>query len=344
MNNKFFPANFTFIIIITTGTIISLSSSHWLIIWIGLELNLIGILPLINIKFKNLEIEASVKYFIIQSIRSSLFIIASIYNYIISISIYSIFNTSLFSSIITISLLIKLGRAPFHLWLPSICKNIRWLILFLILTWQKLAPLFILSFLNINYLIIILSAIFRSIIGRIQAINQSNIQLIIVYSSISHLGWILPITYINNSIIFIYLLIYSIIILPIFITFSIKSILFTYSLTQINNNINKENAYIVSLILSLGGIPPILGFLSKLITLNALLKTNIILLSILLFIGTLTRLYFYLNLIIIIIIKSFYIIKIYKIKFNIKSIICFNLLGTFIFLPIIYAMNILNKS
>lgn len=54
--------------------------------WIGLELNLIGFLPLINIKGKILEAEASIKYFIIQRLGSSVLIISSliIYNYRLS--------------------------------------------------------------------------------------------------------------------------------------------------------------------------------------------------------------------------------------------------------------------
>nr|UJY97107.1 NADH dehydrogenase subunit 2 [Amphioctopus fangsiao] len=344
MNNKFFPANFMFIIMMIMGTIMSLSSSHWLMMWMGLELNLMGILPLMNIKSKNLEIEASMKYFIIQSMSSSLFIMTSIYMYMTSISMFSMFNNSLFSSIMMISLLIKLGSAPFHLWLPSMCKNMSWLMLLLILTWQKLAPLFMLSFINNNYLIMISTALLSSIMGSIQAINQSNLQLIMVYSSISHLGWMLPICHINNSLMFMYLLIYTIIIIPLFMWFSMKSTLFTYSLTQLNYSMNKENIFIMSLILSLAGIPPMLGFLSKLMTLNLLLKMNMILLPMMLFIGTLISLYFYLNLTMIMTIKSFYILKTYNMKINMKSILCFNLLSTFIFIPMmLYAMNIFNK-
>nr|YP_009537143.1 NADH dehydrogenase subunit 2 [Octopus cyanea]ATP74745.1 NADH dehydrogenase subunit 2 [Octopus cyanea]ATP74759.1 NADH dehydrogenase subunit 2 [Octopus cyanea] len=345
MNNKFFPANFMFIIMMILGTIMSLSSSHWLMMWMGLELNLMGILPLMNIKSKTFEIESSMKYFIIQSMSSSLFIMSSIYMYMSSISMYSMFNNSLFSSIMLISLLIKLGSAPFHLWLPSMCKQISWMMLYLILTWQKLAPLFMLSFINYNYVIIISSAFISSILGSIQAINQSSMQLIMVYSSISHLGWMLPMCYLNNSLMLLYLLIYSIITLPLFMTFSMNSTFFSYSLTEQNNYMNKENIFILTLILSLGGIPPMLGFLSKLMILNMLLKTNMILLSMMLFMGTLISLYFYLNLTMMLTMKSFYMLKSNNITTNMKSIICLNLLGTIIFIPMIfYAMNIFNKS
>nr|YP_010583769.1 NADH dehydrogenase subunit 2 [Scaeurgus unicirrhus]UXN83965.1 NADH dehydrogenase subunit 2 [Scaeurgus unicirrhus] len=345
MNNKFFPANFMFIIMMILGTIMSLSSSHWLMMWMGLELNLMGILPLMNIKSKNYEIESSMKYFIIQSISSSLFITSSIFMYMYSISMYSMFNNSFFSSMMTISLLIKLGSAPFHFWLPSMCKQMSWMTLFMILTWQKLAPLFMLSFINFNYIIIITTAFISSILGSIQAINQSSLQLIMVYSSISHLGWMLPSCSINNLMMFMYLLIYAIIIFPLFIMFSMKATLFSYSLSEQNNHMNKENMFTMTLILSLSGMPPMLGFLSKLMILNMLLKMNMILLPLMLFIGTLISLYFYLNLMMILTTKSFYMYKTNYMNMNMKSIMCFNMLGTIIFIPmILYAMNIFNKS
>nr|AWX90563.1 NADH dehydrogenase subunit 2 [Octopus variabilis] len=345
MNNKFFPANFMFMMMMILGTIMSLSSSHWLMMWMGLELNLMGILPMMNIKSKNSEIESSMKYFIIQSMSSSLFIMSSIIMYLSSMSMYSMFNHSFFSSIMMLALLIKLGSAPFHFWLPSMCTQMSWMTLFFILTWQKLAPLFMLSFINFNYMIIIMSATFSSILGSIQAINQSSLQLIMVYSSISHLGWILPSTLMNNSIMFLYLMIYTIIILPLFMMFSTKSILFSYSLSEQNKYMNKENMMIMLLILSMGGLPPMLGFLSKLLMLNLLLKMNMIIFSMILFLGTLISLYFYLNLMMILIIKSFFMFKTKSMNKNMKSIMCLNMLGTIIFIPmILYAMNIFNKS
>nr|YP_010174594.1 NADH dehydrogenase subunit 2 [Octopus fitchi]QBR54751.1 NADH dehydrogenase subunit 2 [Octopus fitchi] len=343
MNNKFFPSNFMFIIMMILGSIMSLSSSHWMMMWMGLELNLMGILPLMNIK-SNSESESSMKYFIIQSMSSSLFIMSSIFMYLFSISMYSMFNNSLFSSIMTISLLIKMASAPFHFWLPSMCKQMNWMILFLILTWQKLAPLFMLSFINYNYPIIIISAISNSILGSIQAINQSSLQLIMVYSSISHLGWMLPICSINNSMMFFYLLMYSIIITPMFIFFSSKSIFYSYSLSEQNNMMNKENIFIIMLLLSLAGIPPMLGFMSKLMILYMLLKSNMILLSFMLFMGTLISLYFYLNLMMIMMMKSMYMYKTNNMYMSMKLIMCFNMLSTIIFIPMMmYAMNILNK-
>nr|YP_010610721.1 NADH dehydrogenase subunit 2 [Bathypolypus ergasticus]WAP91553.1 NADH dehydrogenase subunit 2 [Bathypolypus ergasticus] len=345
MNNKFFPANFMFILMMVMGTIMTLSSSHWFMMWMGLELNLMGILPLMNIKKKNTEIESSMKYFIIQSMSSSIFIMTTIFTFYHSTSMYSMFNSSFMSSIMMMSLLIKLGSAPFHFWLPSMCSQMSWMILFLILTWQKLAPLLMLSFMTNNFTIMIMASILSSIMGSIQAINQTNLQLIMVYSSISHLGWMLSSCLNNNFLMAMYLLIYSMIIFPLFFYFSNKASYFTYSLSEHNIKMNKENIFIMTLMLSLSGMPPMMGFLSKLMVLYMLMKINLIIFPLILFLGTIISLYFYLNLTMTLMMKSFFLLKISNINMNMKSIMCFNILGTSIFIPImmIYAMDILNK-
>nr|WAP91528.1 NADH dehydrogenase subunit 2 [Opisthoteuthis sp.] len=347
MNTKFFPANFLFMTMMILGSILSLSSNHWLVMWMGLELNLMGILPLMNIKGKHFEIDSSMKYFIIQSFSSSLLMIASILLYFFSSSWYSMFYSPLPSMILIISLLIKLGSAPFHLWLPNITKQMSWMMLFLILSWQKLAPLFMLSFINFNQNIILLSAIMSAFLGSIQAINQTSIQLIMTYSSISHLGWMLSITMINNTIMLLYLLIYSIIIFPLFLYFNMKSGYKIFNLTQHNQNMNMDFLIFIPLILSLGGFPPFIGFFSKIIILIMFINMNFIIIPMFLFMSTLISLYFYLNLSMMMLIKSFSFLKLYPLSYNFYFLLSLNIISIFIFIPIIiikYAMNILNKS
>lgn len=344
MINKFFPSNFLFILIIISGTIITLSSSHWITIWVGLEINLIGFLPLINIKGKTLEAEASIKYFIIQSLRSRVLIISSLISYNYTLSWYSIFNNNTLSTLILLSLILKLGGVPFHFWLPNITKQITWLILFLILTWQKLAPLFILILINNNINIIILISVLSTLVARVIILNQTNLQLIITYSSISHLGWILSTIIINRSITLVYFISYTIISLPLIILLNNYSNNYLFTLTH-KNKINK--LIIPSLILSLAGLPPLLGFITKLLILISLIRLNFIVLSLLIFIGTLIRLFFYLNITLITIIKSYYLFENHATIKTYSFIRVINILRIFIFFNIIniiikYAMIILH--
>nr|YP_001382309.1 NADH dehydrogenase subunit 2 [Vampyroteuthis infernalis]BAF73637.1 NADH dehydrogenase subunit 2 [Vampyroteuthis infernalis] len=349
MNNKFFPINFLFIIIMMMSTIISLSSSHWLTMWIGLEMNLMALLPLLNIKGKNSEIESSMKYFIIQSMSSSILLMSSIMIYYYSLSWYSMFNDSIFSLILMLALLLKLGAAPLHLWLPSITKQMSWLMLFLILTWQKIAPLFMLSFINYYFTTIIIFSLFSVIMGSLMAINQTNMQLIITYSSISHLGWMLSTILINNMTSMIYLMFYILLLIPLMNYLNNHSNHNIYNLTQQTSKKTNNNILIITLILSLSGMPPFMGFISKLLVLLTLINVNLILFSLILFIGTLISLYFYLNMILMLFIKSYFIINSKNNLFNTSSFFSLNIISIFIFMHLliifmIYAMIILNKS
>nr|YP_009544227.1 NADH dehydrogenase subunit 2 [Chiroteuthis picteti]AYO28819.1 NADH dehydrogenase subunit 2 [Chiroteuthis picteti] len=332
MNNKFFPSNFLFITIMIMGTIFSLSSSHWLTMWMGLELNLMGFLPLMNIKGKTLEAEASMKYFIIQSMSSSVLIISSVIMYNNTLSWYSMFDNSMVSLMLILSLILKLGGAPLHFWLPSITKQMSWSILFLTLTWQKLAPLLMLSLINTNLLTILLMAILSTIMGSLMALNQTNIQLIMTYSSISHLGWMLSMVSINSSLTLIYFINYVLISIPLMNMISLSLGNHLFMLTQKNK---MNSMIIISLILSLGGLPPLLGFMSKLIILISLIQMKMMMLTLMLFMGTLISLYFYLNMSLMLMIKSYMTIEMNKTNKIYSPLISMNLLSSFIIYPLI---------
>nr|ADU55052.1 NADH dehydrogenase subunit 2 [Dosidicus gigas] len=345
MNNKFFPSNFLFILIMIMGTLFSLSSSHWLTMWMGLEINLMGFLPLMNIKGKTLEAEASMKYFIIQSMSSSILIISSVLMYNNTLSWYSMFTDSTFSLMIILSLVLKLGGAPLHFWMPSIAKQMSWSILFMMLTWQKLAPLLMLSLVNSNLMVVMLISMASTIVGSIMALNQTNIQLIMTYSSISHLGWMLSMITINSSLTMMYFFNYIMISMPLMNMLSMTLGNHLFMLTQ---QTKMNNMIPISLILSLGGLPPLLGFMSKLIILISLIEMKLMMLTMFMFVGTLISLYFYLNMSLMLMIKSYKNLHSNTTNKMYNPIISFNLLGSFIVYPIVimfikYAMTMFYK-
>nr|ADU54673.1 NADH dehydrogenase subunit 2 [Dosidicus gigas] len=345
MNNKFFPSNFLFILIMIMGTLFSLSSSHWLTMWMGLEINLMGFLPLMNIKGKTLEAEASMKYFIIQSMSSSILIISSVLMYNNTLSWYSMFTDSTFSLMIILSLVLKLGGAPLHFWMPSIAKQMSWSILFMMLTWQKLAPLLMLSLVNSNLMVVMLISMASTIVGSVMALNQTNIQLIMTYSSISHLGWMLSMITINSSLTMMYFFNYIMISMPLMNMLSMTLGNHLFMLTQ---QTKMNNMIPISLILSLGGLPPLLGFMSKLIILISLIEMKLMMLAMFMFVGTLISLYFYLNMSLMLMIKSYKNLHSNTANKMYNPIVSFNLLGSFIVYPIVimfikYAMTIFYK-
>jgi NADH-ubiquinone oxidoreductase chain 2 len=273
-----------FLNILIFRTLMSISSINWLSIWIGLELNLFSIIPILNFKSSIYSIESTIKYFLIQAFASILLLI-----FLITKSFLFIINNDI---LIILPLLIKLRLIPFHLWLPSIIEGLEWISCFIILTWQKISPIIIINYLNINktLIIIIILVSINSILG----FNQNSIRKIIALSSINNSSWILFAILINENIWIYYFLIYSI------LNFLIINIFKKYNINYINQlkffNLNfffKLNLLI--LIFSIIGLPPIIGFFIKWILIKTLIYNKIFLILIILINLTILNIFFYIK-------------------------------------------------
>lgn len=264
--------------IIFVGTFISASSNNWVIIWAGLEISLMSFIPIIRSNLI-LSSESSIKYFIIQGVSSSILIFG-----VITILI----KTGAYLIIIYISLIIRIGMSPFHNWLLGVLEGLNFLIVYILLTVARLTPLIILSYLPINLdLFIILSLLFGSLGG----LSQTSLRKILGYSSIFNIGFLISLIN-NNSLWFVYLLLYSLILMCILLIFS--NLIINYINQLIINEfnlINKITIWVV--ILSLGGIPPILGFISKLITIEFLIVQGDLLIVLIIIFLSLVVIFFY---------------------------------------------------
>jgi len=229
--------------------------------------------------------ESLIKYFIVQSIASSFLYIIFVIR-----EGTSSFMENYFSFFLVIGLLLKSGVAPLHFWLPLVTNSIPWLSLLVVLSWQKLSPIFVIRIIEIKIflvkLIIVLGGLWGSILGFIQI----NMKILLVYSSISHSPWILIILWENLNFWFIYWLIYRFnLVVLIYFIIKFNNIQDLY-LSSSNNNLNL--IFIISL-LSLGGFPPFLGFLAKWVVIINI--TNYILIFILILSSTI-NMYFYMRL------------------------------------------------
>nr|YP_009255427.1 NADH dehydrogenase subunit 2 [Anopheles homunculus]AND46637.1 NADH dehydrogenase subunit 2 [Anopheles homunculus]AWB98225.1 NADH dehydrogenase subunit 2 [Anopheles homunculus]AWB99421.1 NADH dehydrogenase subunit 2 [Anopheles homunculus] len=287
-NNIFF---FTLIF----GTLMTISSNSWLGAWMGLEINLLSFIPLMNDNKKNLlTSESSLKYFLIQAFASSILLFA-----IIMLMFFYNNNFYLINKIneilILSTLLLKSGAAPFHFWFPEVMEGLSWVNSLILMTWQKLAPLMLISY-NFMYNFFMMSIILSMLIGSLMGLNQTSLRKLMAFSSINHLGWML-LAMMNNELIWLsYFLLYS------FLSFSIIILFNNFKLFYFNQifNISMMNPIIKLLIflnfLSLGGLPPFLGFLPKWLIIQNLINMNqffILTISVCL---TLITLYFYLRL------------------------------------------------
>lgn len=239
---------------------VTISSNFWFIYWLIIEINIIIFIPII----KNNKLESCnsiITYFIIQSFSSILFFISS--------SIF-VLNSSIYIEIlINIAILIKIAIIPFHFWLISIREFLDYNSLFFILSWQKIIPLFILSQIKIeiSFFIRIISLIFSSII----IFNLKIIKKILIFSSISHLRWVTILIIISRNFWISYLIIYFIIIYPLIKILNKNNIISIKRILTIKIT-NREKISIIIIIISLGGIPPFIGFIIKLLAIIIIIQ------------------------------------------------------------------------
>jgi len=323
--------------------LIAISRSNWLFLWAGIELNLLSFIPLIIVYSLNQETEASIKYFLAQALGSRVILISRIALWFIDA-----LPTNLLNFILLIALILKLGIAPCHLWYTSVITSMSWVSCLILSTWQKLAPLAIISFIitkTATNLILLLGAI-NAIIGGIIGINQSHLRTIIAYSSITHIGWIISLASLHKLIAtIIYFIIYSLLISPIFLLFQKFSVRTRISINKLIIKVPIIQFISPVLLLSLGGLPPLTGFLPKWITIILISDSNPYII-LLLICGAIINLYFYLNITFNILLSPNILtipinkpkIKSINILISISTIILF--LSPVIFL--IYAMTILN--
>nr|QTH79121.1 NADH dehydrogenase subunit 2 [Hemathlophorus sp.] len=280
---------YIFLSILIMSTMITINSCSWINAWMGMEINLMSFIPLMTNKFKKKK-SNSMMYFIIQAGASSMMMIM-----IILMKMQILLNMNSLMNFLQLSMLMKLGASPFHWWTPKIIINLNWFNCFIFLTWQKIAPLFLLSSFTVNNSMIYISALMSSIMGALMGINQTMIKLIMIYSSINHLGWMLMIMSLNLNMLLIYFTIYSM------INFMISLFMMKFNfnfLNQLFKNNNQNMNYkiiLISLFLSLGGMPPMLGFLPKFFTLLIMIKNNMMIETMIFIIMATISLSFYMN-------------------------------------------------
>nr|YP_009294816.1 NADH dehydrogenase subunit 2 [Parapoynx crisonalis]AMT85313.1 NADH dehydrogenase subunit 2 [Parapoynx crisonalis] len=291
----FFSVNFNkmfFFFILFFSTMISISSNSWFGSWIGLEINLLSFVPLIS-NNNNMISEASLKYFLTQSIASINFLFCIL----IKLTLMKNFEMNQYLSImLNSSLLMKMGSAPFHFWFPiPLYEGLSWFNSFILMTWQKITPIILISYyLNKKFIIIII--MMNAIIGAIGGLNQTSIRKLMAFSSINNLGWMLSAIMISENLWMFYFFIYSIMIMIMCMMFSMLNVFFINQLFFVNMNYIIKLSIIMNF-LSLGGIPPFIGFFSKWIIINFLINNELFILNFILIMSSLIILFFYIRII-----------------------------------------------
>nr|QLD22672.1 NADH dehydrogenase subunit 2 [Sciurus aberti] len=283
-----------------SGTMITLFSSHWLLIWVGLEMSLLAIIPVLMSKPNPRSIEAASKYFLIQATASMILMMAAIINFYYT-GQWSVSNSTnyLSSFMLTMALSMKMGLAPFHLWVPEVTQGTPLMSGLILLTWQKIAPISIMFQIapSINYTLIMFMALMSILLGGWGGLNQTQLRKILAYSSIAHMGWMMAIISFDPTLSIFNLLIYIMLTINMFMLLHYNKKTSTLSLSNSWNKSPLLVSTILIVLMSLGGLPPLTGFSPKWMIIKELVSNNNIILPTLMAVMALLNLYFYMRLI-----------------------------------------------
>ena len=266
------------LILVLIGSVILILSDNLIILYLGLELQTFSIFILIAKNRNSIKgSEAGLKYFMLGAISSGFFLLSLVIlflygldlnlKYILLLKEDPIVYTSII--LITVSFCFKLSLFPFHFWIPDIYEGSSWDIVSLVATLPKISMICVLIQILSNSNIILVSSLLSIGIGTLGALNQTKIKRLLAYSGISHMGFIiLGLTCISSqgsTIGSLYLIIYVLTMLSMFILIINGNYKSDYIIElggiKLINNITAIT--FILLILSIAGIPPLSGFISK---------------------------------------------------------------------------------
>nr|YP_010501261.1 NADH dehydrogenase subunit 2 [Cottus pitensis]UXB59421.1 NADH dehydrogenase subunit 2 [Cottus pitensis]UXB59434.1 NADH dehydrogenase subunit 2 [Cottus pitensis] len=280
------------------GTTITFASSHWLLAWMGLEMNTLAIIPLMAQHHHPRAVEATTKYFLTQATGAAMLLFASITNAWLT-GQWDIQQMShpLPVTLITLALALKVGLAPLHSWLPEVLQGLDLTTGLILSTWQKLAPFtLLLQIQPANSTLLVTLGLTSTLVGGWGGLNQTQLRKVLAYSSIAHLGWMILIVQFSPSLTLLALLTYLVMTFSTFLVFKLNN---STSINTLATSWAKTPA-LTSLtpliLLSLGGLPPLTGFMPKWLILQELTKQDLATTATLAALAALLSLYFYLRL------------------------------------------------
>nr|ABR21587.1 NADH dehydrogenase subunit 2 [Notropis buccata] len=281
------------------GTTLTFASSHWLLAWMGLEINTLAIVPLMAQHHHPRAVEAATKYFLTQATAAAVILFASTTNAWIT-GEWSMTNISdpVATAMILAALALKIGLAPMHFWMPEVLQGLDLLTGLILSTWQKLAPiaLIIQTAQAFDPLLLTALALMSTLVGGWGGLNQTQLRKVLAYSSIAHMGWMVVVLQYAPQLTLLALLTYVLMTSAAFLTLKLSSATKIGTLATTWSKSPPLAAAAALVLLSLGGLPPLTGFMPKWLILQELAQQGLPLTATLMALAALISLYFYLRL------------------------------------------------
>nr|YP_009312296.1 NADH dehydrogenase subunit 2 [Mesonoemacheilus triangularis]BAV71758.1 NADH dehydrogenase subunit 2 [Mesonoemacheilus triangularis] len=281
------------------GTTLTFASSHWLLAWMGLEINTLAITPLMAQQHHPRAVEATTKYFLTQATAAAMILFAATTNAWIT-GEWTINDLShpVASTMVITALALKVGLAPMHFWLPEVLQGLDLLTGLILSTWQKLAPFALIMQVaqTIDPMMLTSLGLLSTLIGGWGGLNQTQVRKILAYSSIAHMGWMIIILQYAPQLTLLALGTYIFMTSTAFLSLKMASTTKINTLTTMWSKSPILASTTALALLSLGGLPPLTGFMPKWLILQEMTKQDLPLTATIMALAALLSLYFYLRL------------------------------------------------
>lgn len=300
---------YVLILISYIGMTLMIGSKQLLLTYVGIELMSLPLYALVVMTSSVQTIEAAVKYFLTGALASGLLLYGMSlvfaaygsldYGQWVEMQASPILSSSSQTLVLAVGVMLmasglffKLGTVPFHMWVPDVYEGAPTPITAFISSAPKVATAIVLMRLSYYALpsmavhwknVFLLSGVASIILGNILAFRQSNIKRLLAYSSISHMGFILLALWAFDQMgmmaalfyAFVYLMLStaSFMILP-WIRIDGKAISKVSELSGFNQENEFASALILILVFALMGIPPLAGFMSKLLVFQSVMTAG----------------------------------------------------------------------
>jgi NADH-quinone oxidoreductase subunit N len=317
------------VLLATTGMFGMVSSLDFLSLYVSIELQSLSLYVLASFRRDvRLNSEAGLKYFFLGALSSGLLLygISLFYGFVGSTSYIAIANTlaqahSIAPPVIVALVLViaglgfKLAAAPFHMWTPDVYQGAPTPVTALFAIAPKAAIIgvfcrlitgpFAPIFDQAQQILIILSVLSMAV-GAFAAIAQKNLKRLMAYSSIGHVGFIILGLVAGNNAGIEAVILYT----ALYIIMSVGAFAFILSVYD-NAEGDEQIAYLsglakrqpvlalsfTAILLSMAGIPPLVGFFAKLVVFKAILQSGLTWLAVTGVIFSVVAAYYYLRII-----------------------------------------------
>jgi NADH-quinone oxidoreductase subunit N len=324
---------FTLTLFALFGMNIMVSASHFITLYIGLELLSLALYALIALRRDSVQAtEAAMKYFVLGALASGLLLygMSMVYGATGSLDIATIARVIASGNGNTVLLVLglvflvaglcfKLGTVPFHMWVPDVYQGAPTAITLLIGSAPKLAAFVFMvrilgqgmeALLSQWQGMLMIVAVLSMALGNITALVQTNIKRMLAYSTISHMGFLLVGFLSGNaegmSAAMYYAIVYVLMSLAAFgVLLALSSAGFECERIADLKGLNQRNSWYALLMLlvmfSMAGIPPLAGFYAKFTVIRAAADAGMVPLAVFSVLMSLIGAFYYLR-----VVKSMY--------------------------------------